>query len=259
MGLSGTEVAKEAADMVLLDDNFASIVTAIEEGRTVYFNIKKFVTYILSSNIPEILPYILQFFLKIPLPLSVIQILSIDLGSDILPGLALGSERPEKNIMLRPPVSHHEKLLDWEVFKRGYLFLGLIEGTAAMVAFLTFLHMHGWQYGDRILADPLLHRQAMTMTLLGAVTCQLTNVWTLRSWDFSIFKLGFFSNRLLLVALAAEIVWIWMMLNIPAVQKIFNTAKVATTDLWILLPFPILLLCCHELYKWQRRRRGLKI
>ncbi len=259
MGLAGTEVAKEAADMVLLDDNFASIVTAIEEGRTVYFNIKKFVTYILSSNIPEILPYILQFFLKIPLPLSVIQILSIDLGSDILPGLALGSERPEKNIMLRPPVSHHEKLLDWEVFKRGYLFLGLIEGTAAMVAFLAFLHMHGWQYGDRILADPLLHRQAMTMTLLGAVTCQLTNVWTLRSWDFSIFKLGFFSNRLLLVALAAEIAWIWMMLNIPAVQKIFNTAKVATTDLWILLPFPILLLCCHELYKWQRRRREPRI
>ena len=256
MGLSGTDVAKEAADMVLLDDNFSSIVTAIEEGRTVYFNIKKFVTYILASNIPEILPYILQFFLKIPLPLSVIQILSIDLGSDILPGLALGSERPEKNVMLRPPVGRHEKILDWEVFKRGYLFLGLIEGIAAMVAFLTFLHLHGWHYGDRFLADPLLHRQAMTMTLLGAVTCQITNVWTLRSWDFSPLSLGLFSNRLLLAALTAEVVWIWMMLNLPSVQKIFNTAKVPTNDLWILLPFPILLFCSHELYKWQRRQRG---
>ncbi|MBA3013523.1 MAG: cation-transporting P-type ATPase [Proteobacteria bacterium] len=254
MGLSGTEVAKEAADMVLLDDNFSSIVTAIEEGRTVYFNIKKFVTYILASNIPEILPYILQFFLKIPLPLSVIQILSIDLGSDILPGLALGSEKPEKNIMLRPPVGRSEKILDWEVFKRGYLFLGVIEGTAAMVAFLAFLHLHDWHYGERVLADPLLHRQAMTMTLLGAVTCQILNVWTMRSWEFSSLSLGLFSNRLLLVAIAAEGVWIWMMLNLAPVQKVFNTAHVPLSELWILLPFPILLFVSHELYKWQRRR-----
>jgi sodium/potassium-transporting ATPase subunit alpha len=124
MGTKGTEVAKEAADMILLDDNFASIVAAIEEGRTVYFNIKKFVTYILSSNVPEIVPYILQFFLRIPLPLSVIQILSIDLGSDMLPGLALGSEAPEEDIMDRPPVGKDESILDREVFKRGYFFLG---------------------------------------------------------------------------------------------------------------------------------------
>ena len=256
MGLSGTEVAKEAADMVLLDDNFSSIVTAIEEGRTVYFNTKKFVTYFLASNIPEIVPCILQFFLKIPLPLTVIQILSIDLGSDMLPALALGSESPEKNIMQRPPVGRTEKILDWEVFKRGYFFLGAIEGMAAMVAFLSFLHLHGWHYGDRVLADPLLHRQAMTMTLLGAITCQLLNVWTLRSWEFSTLSLGFFSNRLLLIDIVAEVAWIWMMLNLPAVQKIFNTAHVPANDLWILLPFPLLLFCSHELYKWQRRRQG---
>lgn len=253
MGISGTEVAKEAADMVLLDDNFSSIVTAIEEGRTVYFNIKKFVTYILASNIPEIVPYILQFFLKIPLPLSVIQILSIDLGSDILPGLALGSERPEKNIMLRPPVGRSEKILDWEVFRRGYFFLGVIEGTAAMVAFVVFLHLHGWNYGERILTDPHLHRQAMTMTLLGAVTCQIMNVWTLRSWEFSGLGLGLFSNRLLLAAVVVEVVWVWMMLNLPAVQKVFNTAYIPASDLLILLPFPILLFCSHEVYKWRRR------
>ncbi|MDP2105174.1 MAG: cation-translocating P-type ATPase C-terminal domain-containing protein, partial [Desulfobulbaceae bacterium] len=191
---------------------------------------------------------------KIPLPLSVIQILSIDLGSDILPGLALGSEKPEKNIMLRPPVGRSEKILDWEVFKRGYLFLGVIEGTAAMVAFLAFLHLHDWHYGERVLADPLLHRQAMTMTLLGAVTCQILNVWTMRSWEFSSLSLGLFSNRLLLVAIAAEGVWIWMMLNLAPVQKVFNTAHVPLSELWILLPFPILLFVSHELYKWQRRR-----
>jgi len=256
MGVSGSEVAKEAADMVLLDDNFSSIVIAIEEGRTVYFNVKKFVTYVLASNVPEIVPYILQFFLQIPLPLSVIQILSIDLGTDIIPGVALGSERPEKNIMNRPPVSRKEKILDREVFLRGYFFLGVIEAMAAMVAFVFFLQQHGWQYGTVVLADPLLHRQAMTMTLLGAVTCQIFNGWTMRSWEFSAFSLGVFSNPLMLWAIAAELVWVWALLNVTAVQKIFNTAHVPLADLWILLPFPVLLFLSHEGYKWLRRRRN---
>ncbi|MFQ6759307.1 cation-transporting P-type ATPase [Desulfovibrionaceae bacterium CB1MN] len=256
MGISGSEVAKEAADMVLLDDNFSSIVIAIEEGRTVYFNVKKFVTYVLASNAPEIVPYILQFFLKIPLPLSVIQILSIDLGTDILPGVALGSERPEKNIMNRPPVSRKEKILDREVFLRGYLLLGVIEAMAAMIAFAFFLQQHGWQYGTVVLADPLLHRQAMTMTLLGAVTCQIFNGWTMRSWEFSAFSLGFFSNRLMLWAMATELIWVWALLNVAPVQKVFNTAHVPLSDLWILLPFPVLLLLSHEGYKWLRRRKN---
>jgi len=258
MGLSGTEVAKEAADMVLLDDNFSSIVAAIEEGRTVYFNIKKFVTYLLASNVPEIIPYVLQFFLKIPLPLSVIQILSIDLGSDMLPGLGLGSEQPEKNIMNRPPVGRSEKILDWEVFKRGYFFLGVIEAAAAMAAFLGFLLMHGWQYGETVLADPHLQQQAMTMTLLGAVSCQVLNAWTLRSWEFSAFSLGFIANRLLLGAIALEMAWIWMLLYLAPVQKIFNTAAIPLADLWLLVPGPVILFVSHEVYKQQQRRHALR-
>jgi sodium/potassium-transporting ATPase subunit alpha len=155
--------------------------------------------------------------------------------------------------MTRPPVGRNEKILDWEVFKRGYFFLGLIEAAAAMAAFLGFLLLHGWQYGTVELADPLLHRQAMTMTLLGAVSCQLLNVWTLRSWEFSAFSLGFTANRLLLWAMAAELAWVWMLLNLAPVQKIFNTAPVPTADLWLLLPFPLLLFTGHELYKWRRR------
>jgi sodium/potassium-transporting ATPase subunit alpha len=255
MGKKGTEVAKEAADMILLDDNFASIVAAIEEGRTVYFNIKKFVTYILSSNIPEIVPYILQFFLKIPLPLSVIQILSIDLGSDMLPGLALGSEAPEEDIMDRPPVGKDEQILDREVFKRGYFFLGAIEGAAAMTAFLGYLFLNGWQYGDLSISNTALHKQAMTMTLLGAVSCQLLNVWTLRSWEFSAFSRGLFKNRLLLVAIVLEFLWIYALLNVEVVQLVFNTASIPYGHLWILLPFPVLLFTSHEIYKLRQRKR----
>ena len=255
MGLGGTEVAKEAADMILLDDRFSSIVSAIEEGRTVYFNIKKFVTYILASNVPEIVPYILQFFFKIPLPLSVIQILSIDLGSDMIPGLALGSEKPEANIMKRPPVGQREKILDWEVFKRGYFFLGIIEATAAMCAFIGFLLLHGWEYGTVDLGNELMQRQAMTMTLLGAVTCQLLNVWTMRSWEFSVWSVGLFTNPLLLFAMVAELSWVWMLLAFEPAQKVFNTAPIPLNELWLLLPFPILLFISHELYKWNLRRK----
>ena len=262
MGIKGTEVAREASDMILLGDNFASIVAAIEEGRTVYFNIKKFVTYILASNVPEILPYILQFFLRIPLPLSVIQILTIDLGSDMLPGLALGSEKPEEDIMNRPPVGKNERILDAEVFKRGYFFLGAIEGVAAMVAFLGFLFLSGWQYGDLSITNTTLHYQAMTMTLLGAITCQLMNVWTLRSWEHSSLNRGLFTNKLLLIAIIVEIIWIYMILNVPQVQYIFNTANVPPQYLLLLIPFPILLFVLHELYKWRirvRRKEGLPV
>jgi len=252
---SGTDVAKEASDMILLDDNFNSIVSAIEEGRTVYFNIKKFVTYILSSNVPEIVPYILSFFLKIPNPLSVIQILSIDLGSDMLPGLALGSEAPEKNIMKRAPVGKNEKILDFEVFKRGYFFIGVIEASAAMFAFITFLLSHGWQYGQVDLGDPIFQSQAMTMTLLGAITSQLANTWTMRSWDFNIWTMRWNSNKTLLFSFAAVLSWIWALLNVESVQKVFNTAHVPLGDLWILVPFPIIVLIFHETYKYFRLKK----
>ena len=252
---SGTDVAKEAGDMILLDDNFNSIVSAIEEGRTVYYNIKKFVTYILSSNVPEIVPYILSFFLKIPNPLSVIQILSIDLGSDMLPGLGLGSEPPEKNIMRRPPVNKNEKILDWEVFKRGYFFIGIIEASAAMFAFITFLLSHGWQYGQVDLHDAHFQAQAMTMTLLGAITTQITNVWTMRSWDFNIWSISLTSNKTLIFSFFAVLAWVWTLLNVEGVQKVFNTAHVDFADMWILVPFPIILLISHETYKYFRLKK----
>jgi sodium/potassium-transporting ATPase subunit alpha len=156
--------------------------------------------------------------------------------------------------MSRPPVGTKEKLLDWEVFKRGYFFIGVIEATAAMVAFISFLLLHGWQYGE-VNIDPLLQRQAMTMTLLGAVTCQLVNVWTMRSWEFSAWSVGFFSNKMLLIAMVLELSWIWMLLNVEAVQKIFNTAPIPTNELWILLPFPVLLFVGHEFYKWRKRQK----
>ncbi|QKI88385.1 cation-translocating P-type ATPase [Thiomicrorhabdus xiamenensis] len=250
---SGTDVAKESGDMILLDDNFRSIVASVEEGRTVYFNIKKLTTYILSSNVPEIVPYVLSFFLKIPMPLSVIQILLIDLGTDQLPGLGLGSEKPEKHIMQRPPVGKNERILDWEVFKRGYFMNGVFEGAAAMFAFLGFLFLSGWQYGDLSISDEY-HRQAMTMTLLGAITCQMANVFTLRSWEDSIWNLRGV-NKMIWFGVGTEILFVLLILYAPPVQTVFNTATVPLAYLLLLIPFPVLLLLNHEWYKKRLRNR----
>src|SRR3989337_821150 len=126
MGLSGTEVAQEAADMVLLDDNFATIVNAIEEGRTVFSNIRKFIQYILTSNVPEIMPFIAFVILGLPLPLTVLLILAIDLGTDLLPAPGLGQETPEDDVMKLPPRPRTERLLSPRLLFISYGLFGLV-------------------------------------------------------------------------------------------------------------------------------------
>src|SRR3989338_2723629 len=148
MGISGTDVAKESADIILLDDHFATIVAAIEEGRAVYDNVRKFLTYILTSNIPEIVPYLAFVLFRIPLPLTIIQILAVDLGTDMLPALALGAEKPDPDTMRRPPRPRSERLLNWGSLLRAYLFLGPLEAVAGMAAFFFVLHGGDWQYGN---------------------------------------------------------------------------------------------------------------
>ncbi|HLB31391.1 MAG TPA: cation-transporting P-type ATPase, partial [Gammaproteobacteria bacterium] len=156
MGRSGTDVAKAAADLILLDDNFATIVDAIEEGRAVFDNIRKFLTYILSSNIPEIVPYLAFVLFRIPLPLTIIQILAVDLGTDLLPALALGAEKPDVEVMRRPPRRRTEPLLTPRLIVRAYLFLGVFEAAAAMVVYFLVLGSGGWRYGDQLdSGDPL--------------------------------------------------------------------------------------------------------
>jgi sodium/potassium-transporting ATPase subunit alpha len=126
MGIAGTDVAKETADMILLDDNFATIVNAIEEGRAVYANIRKFSTYVLASNVPEVVPYLAYGLFGIPLALTVPQILAVDLGTDMVPALALGAEKPDAGIMAIPPRPRSERLMNLPLLLRAYVFLGLI-------------------------------------------------------------------------------------------------------------------------------------
>ena len=135
MGITGTDVAREAADVVLTQDNFELIVRGIEEGRAVYDNLRKFMTYIFASNVPEVLPFLLTALFKLPLALTVLQILIIDLGTDLLPALALGMEKPEPDILNRPPRKRDQPLLDHTLLARSFAWLGPLEALLCYAGF----------------------------------------------------------------------------------------------------------------------------
>ncbi len=223
MGVAGTDVAKETADMILLDDNFVTIVNAIEEGRAVFANIRKFVTYVLSSNVPEIIPYLGYGLFQIPLALSVPQILAVDLGTDIVPALGLGTERPHSGIMSTPPRPRTERLLSVPVLLRSYLFLGLIEATIAMAAFFWFLLEQGWTWGAPLAWSDPLYRQATTVTFAAIVIAQVANVFACRSERISVFRLGFFSNRFVLWGIAVELALLATIVYTPSANWLLGT------------------------------------
>jgi magnesium-transporting ATPase (P-type) len=250
MGVTGTDVAREAADMVLMDDNFASIVNAIEEGRAVYANIRKFLTYILTSNIPEIVPYLAFVLFKIPLPLTIIQILAVDLGTDMLPALGLGAEKPEPRMMQRPPRSSKERLWNRPLILRAYMFLGVMEAVAAMGAFFFVLDGGGWQYGQDLARTDLLYLQATTACLSAIIVMQVVNVFLCRSDRDSAFSFGLFSNKLLLWGVLTEIVLILLIDYTSWGNLIFGTAPIPM-EIWLfVIPFAMGMLILEEFRKW---------
>ena len=261
MGISGTDVAREAADIVLIDDNFATIVAAVEQGRAVYQNIRKFMTYILASNMAEFLPFLAMVFLKIPPALVILQILAIDLGTDMLPALALGAEKPETGSMELPPRKKSQSLLDLPLLLRAYCFLGLLEGLAGMGGFFFVWWTNGYNITQlqalsaSILshsanaATMAIYHQATTMTLAVIVACQDGNVFACRSERFSILRLGFFTNRLIWAGIAVEWFLILSIIYSPTLQIIFSTAALKPSYLLILLICPPLILIADELRK----------
>ncbi len=254
MGVAGTDVAKEAADMILLDDNFATIINAIEEGRAVYENIRKFISYIFSSNIPEIVPYLAYVLFSIPLPLTIMQILAVDLGTDMLPALALGAERPTAEVMKMPPRSPHERLLDWRLLSRSYLFLGPIEAGAGLFGFFYVLKAGGWEWGEMLPSNNMLYMQATTACLTAIIITQIANVFACRSFRESIFTIGFFSNKLIFIGIAFEIALQIFIVYHPWGNLIFSTSPIGP-EIWLVLtPFAITLFVTEELRKSIVRR-----
>lgn len=236
MGQMGTDVAKEAAHMVLLDDNFATIVKAVKEGRRIYDNIRRFVLYILACNMAEILTILVAPLLGFPMPLLPIHILWINLVTDGLPGLALANEPPEKNIMSRPPVPPHENL-----FARGVLWHTLLTGIILAAAAL------GTQYWSVSSGHGTLEQQTTVFTIL----CfgQLLNALSVRSVNKSILETPFFSNPLMLYSVLGTIGLQFALIYTPFLQPIFKTTELATDSLIFMSAIAMASLIAIEIVK----------
>lgn len=259
MGISGTDVAKEAADMILLDDNFATIVNAVEEGRAVYENIRKFISYIFSSNVPEIVPYLAYVLFRIPLPLTIMQILAVDLGTDMLPALALGAEKPTQEVMRQPPRSPEERLLNLKLLSRAYLFLGPIEAAAGLFGFFYVLNTGGWKWGEILAANHPLYMQATTACLTAIIVTQVANIFACRSFRESVFRIGFFSNKLIFIGIASELVLQLFIVYHPWGNEIFSTYPISI-NIWLaLIPFAFILFAAEEIRKWVSRKNKIAV
>ncbi len=271
MGLSGTDVAKEAADVVLARDNFHDGVLAIEEGRGVFENLRKFITYIFASNVPQILPFVVSALFGVPLALSILQILAIDLGTDLLPALALGTERPEPEIMRRPPRGRHQPLIDGRLLLRAFLWLGGIETALAYLGFVAVLAtsgtgrtlierlLHGLAPGlqmERGLAllsppqDVSAYALAVTVFYASVVMAQVGNAFACRTERGQVRQMGWLSNPLLLVGILVEIGLLLVLVYVKPIALLFGHVPIPPAY-WIgLALYPFILYTLD----WTRRR-----
>jgi calcium-translocating P-type ATPase len=261
MGKTGTDVAREAATMVLTDDNFATIVTAVQSGRVVYDNIRKFIIYIFAHATPETLPF-LVFALAggaVPLPFPVLLLLAFDVGTETLPSLALSRDPPEPGIMNRPPRRQSEGLIRRPMLIRAWLFLGLIVALLSLAGFFYVLTQAGWHSGNPTGAHSRFHhayQQATTMTFLGVIFGQIGTAFAVRTQRASLRSVGAFSNRYLLWAIAGELAIAAVFVLTPPFQALLGTAVPPARDLLLLIPFPFIVLGADELRKFVIRARS---
>jgi len=231
MGIIGTDVAKESSDMILLDDNFTSIVRVVKEGRTIYQNLKKFVYYVFTSNVSEFFTVVIGVLLQIPAPIAAIQILAIDLGTDIFPSFSLGFEPPEPNIMKRKPFNVKEKIIDasgiWRLIR-----VGLIMAVGAVIAFILSMKRGGWDFGNKIDPNSVLYIRSTSVAYAVLAMTQMANLLQARSETLSVFTIGFFRNKFVLGAIFLSTGMLFLFMYVPLLQKYLHMMPITWKD-WI--------------------------
>ncbi|MCL2654780.1 MAG: cation-transporting P-type ATPase [Coriobacteriia bacterium] len=271
MGITGTDVAKEAADMILTDDNFASIVGAVEEGRAVYSNIQKFALYVFNSNVSEAVPMITYLFSRaiVPLALGIMQVLAIDLGTDMVPAMGLGAEEPSSAVMDNPPRSRSERIFNKSFLFKAFAWYGMVEATIGMAGFFFVQWMAGWRPGARlagfafannVIYKPEVYAVATTMTFACIVFTQIGVVFGVRSETNSAFSRTMFKNRLILIGIGVEIGLLMLLSYAPFMHGLFHTAPLGITEWLVLICIPFFTLALDEIRKALLRaflrRRG---
>jgi Ca2+-transporting ATPase len=254
MGITGTEVTKETAAMILADDNFATLVAAVEEGRAIFDNIKKYLVFLLSCNLCEILVLTGAFFLGMPLPLIAIQILMVNLTTDGLPALALGVDPKAPDIMARPP-----RRPEAGVFTRSVnLLLAVIALWMTLMIVPVFAYYFYWNPAGYDSYQAALTR-AQTMVFVLIVLFEMVNAFNCRSDIHSVFKVGFFRNRFLVVAVAVSIAVTVAVVQYPPLARLFHAAPLSLTDWALAVGLSLTLIPVVEAAKWWVRRRHREI
>jgi magnesium-transporting ATPase (P-type) len=232
MGRRGAEVAKQAADIVLADDNFATIVAAIEEGRAIKANIRRFVSYVFTSNVAELAPFLAYIFLPIPLPLAIMQVLAIDLGTDLLPALALGAEPPAAATMRETPEPPRRPLLTRPLMLKTFLFFGLMEAALGLTAYFGFYMVEGWRPFQPLAPYTAVAVEAATLTFIGIVAGQVGCLFSQRDGPLRR-RLSLRSNRWILLGLLVELGLTVLLVYVPGLNRLFSMTAVAPA--WLLV------------------------
>jgi magnesium-transporting ATPase (P-type) len=254
MGRSGTDVARQAADLVLLDDRFETIVSAVRQGRATFANIRRFLTYHLTDNVAELTPFVVFTVTAgaIPLALGVLQILSLDIATDLLPALALGAEPASPRVLEGPPP--RRRLLDGGVLRRAFTVLGPVEAIVAMTAFLVVLTAAGWSYGGDVDAAALATASGAAFTAVGLG--QFATAFACRSSSRPVWRLSWRGNPLLLGAVAVELLILVGLLVVPFVADLLGMAPPTLLGLAVAASaVPLVVLADAGAKRLARRRR----
>jgi Ca2+-transporting ATPase len=247
MGITGTDVSKETADMVLTDDNYASIVAAIEEGRIIYSNIRKFVFYLIACNIGEILIIFLSMLVGLPIPLRPIQLLWLNLVTDGAPALALGLEKGDSDIMKRPPRPTREPVINRDMLL-GIITIPIADMIAVLCAFVMALNRFGWNHVEA----------AQTVAFATLICSELLRAYTSRSEYYSVFSIGLTSNKWMVYATSVSLLLLLATMYIPFLQPFFGTVPLGLNDWLMMLPFmfvaPITAEVTKALLRWRAAR-----
>jgi Ca2+-transporting ATPase len=267
MGITGTDVAKETADMVLTDDNFASIVAAVEQGRIIYANIRKFVFFLLSSNLAEIMTIFLPTIFGLPSPLTAIQLLWLNMVTDGAPALALAKEKGDPDVMEHPPRPKTEPIIHGPM-RLGILIQTFSQTGATLAAFglgliwclqannalpadvnpVSFIFRYNWSGVDVQTAE--------TMAFVTLSLCELFRAFTCRSERLSLFQIGPFSNPYLVGAVLISILLLVATVFIPFLHPIFNTHALSLTEWEVVIGLALIPAASEEVTKWYLRHRG---
>jgi magnesium-transporting ATPase (P-type) len=253
MGASGSDVAREAADLVLLDDHFATIVAAVELGRATFANVRRFLTYHLADNVAELAPFAAWALTggQLPLAIGVLQVLALDIGTDILPAIGLGAEPPTRRVMQGP--SRSGSLVTVDLLRRAFGVLGLLEATLSMVAFVVVLTLGGWSWGETPSAGLLFTASGTTFAVIAV--SQMANAFACRSETIPAWRVRLTTNRLVLAAVGAEAVLLAAFLGIPWLSRLLGGGWPAPAGWAMAATSAVLLLLVDGAHKHRRRRR----